>query len=143
MTQRDPACRAIEPLISGALDNELTQQQRQQLHLHLGSCEACANLYRELAEQRGAVKLGMLPPESDADTPSVRLWNRFGFGLLVLGLIPLVLYAIYQFSQDATIPWWVKLTTAATILGLLLLFINVLRQRLKAAKTDPYKKVKL
>lgn len=143
MTQRDLSCSTIEPLISGALDNELTQQQRQQLHLHLGNCEACANLYRELAEQRGAVKLGVQPHENVTESATERFWNRIGGCLVVLGLIPLIFYAIYQFSQDSGLPWWVKLTTAATVLGLLLLFINVLRQRMKIAKNDPYRKVKL
>lgn len=143
MTQPEQSCRVIEPLISGALDNELTQQQRQQLHLHLGDCEKCSNLYRELAEQRGAVKLGVQHRDSMGESKRTRLWNFLGGALLVLGLLPLVFYAIYQFSQDASIPWWVKLTTGATVVGLLLLFVNVLRQRLHAAKSDPYKKVKL
>ncbi|WP_258806811.1 zf-HC2 domain-containing protein [Pseudidiomarina sp. CB1] len=143
MTQQEQPCQIIEPLISGALDNELTQQQRQQLHLHLASCEACANLYRELAEQRGAVKLGVQTNDVLNESPSTRFWNAIGWSLLVLGLIPLVIYAIYEFSQDTSIPWWVKLTIGTTTLGLILLFINVLRQRMQAAKSDPYKKVNL
>ncbi|RUO55651.1 zf-HC2 domain-containing protein [Pseudidiomarina homiensis] len=143
MTQQEQPCQNIEPLISGALDNELTQQQRQQLHLHLASCEACANLYRELAEQRGAVKLGVQTNDVLNESQSTRIWNAIGWSLLVLGLIPLVIYAIYQFSQDTSIPWWIKLTIGTTVLGLILLFINVLRQRMQAAKSDPYKKVNL
>ncbi|WP_258240380.1 zf-HC2 domain-containing protein [Pseudidiomarina homiensis] len=143
MTQQEQPCQNIEPLISGALDNELTQQQRQQLHLHLASCEDCANLYRELAEQRGAVKLGVQTNDVLNESQSTRIWNAIGWSLLVLGLIPLVIYAIYQFSQDTSIPWWIKLTIGTTVLGLILLFINVLRQRMQAAKSDPYKKVNL
>lgn len=144
MTPNESACATIEPLISGALDNELTQQQRQQLHLHLASCEQCATLYRELAEQRGAVKLGVQPAGAVPTEPTrVKFWNKLGGSLLVVGILPLVVYAVYQFIADGSVPWWVKLTTGITALGLLLLFINVLRQRLAAAKTDPYKKVKL
>lgn len=143
MTQHEQSCHAIEPLISGALDNELTQQQRQQLHLHLGNCETCARLYRELAEQRGALKHGVQPSDPMAESASTRFWNRLGGVLLVLGLLPLLGYAIYAFSQTSDLPWWVKMTTGATVLGLVVLFINVLRQRMRVAKNDPYKKVKL
>lgn len=143
MKQHESSCASIEPLISGALDNELTQQQRQQLHLHLGQCERCAHLYRELAEQRGAVKLGVRPTEAVGESKSVRWWNIVGGALVVLGVLPLVFFVVMEFAQDNAVPWWVKLTVGITFLGLALLFLNVLRQRFSAAKTDPYKKVNL
>ncbi|RUO60247.1 anti-sigma factor family protein [Pseudidiomarina insulisalsae] len=140
--QTDP-CDSFAPLISGALDNELTQQQRQALHLHLAHCEQCTRLYQELAEQRGAVKFGVAPPTDAAETTSTRFWNRFGWLLIVLGVLPLLAYGVYQFSQDPTLPLWVKITSGVTVLGLLILFANVLRERLHNAKNDPYKKVQL
>ena len=60
--------------------------------------------------------------------------------MLIGGIAVLTGYAVFEFAQ-AMEPTGVKLATAAVAAGITALFITVLRQRLKAGKTDKYKDV--
>lgn len=150
MNQQLPtSCTDIEPLLSGYLDHELTQQEGQRVRIHLSRCETCRHHFNELTAIQGALR-NELPSTTDKerimtivnDKPSV-VMQRLGWLLLLVTILPLSAYAAYTFWLDAQIPVWVKLVTSAFWLGFLILFISVARQRLIAAKTDRYKRVQL
>ncbi len=66
--------------------------------------------------------------------------ESIGWILLIGGLSVLTGYAVYAFVMN-TQPTFLKMATAAVAAGLVALFVAVLRQRLKASKTDKYKDV--
>lgn len=142
-------CRTAEVLISGWLDQELTQQQQQQLHRHLADCEHCRQHLAELERLRLDLKqvagLNAAIRETDAiatDKVANRLF-RFGWGLLLFTLLPLGVWAFVDIWRDSSLPVGLRLAVTGMMLGLLSLIIGVIRQRWLTIKTDKYKKVQL
>ena len=68
--------------------------------------------------------------------------GTIGWVLLIGGIAVLTGYAVFEFAQSME-STGVKLATAAVAAGMTALFITVLRQRLKARKTDKYKDVEI
>ena len=75
------------------------------------------------------------------DDRTTRMGPRLGWLLLSAGVLLLYGYGIFSFLVDTSEPIWVRLGLAGIGLGILILFLHVLRQRLIARKTDPYKDV--
>lgn len=64
---------------------------------------------------------------------------RIGWLMLGAGLSIAYGYGVYIFLSDHTEPIGVRIGLATVSLGLLVLFLYVLRQQLVARKTDDYK----
>lgn len=146
MTTNENSCAVFEPLISGALDGELTQQQQQHLQQHLNHCERCRRIYDELEAVQTELRKGRSgahPLQQNQAASVGGFWPLLGWALLVLGVLPLIAYGIYQFMLDEHLPLWVRFAIASTSLGLVVLFVYVARQRYLNGKTDNYKKVQL
>lgn len=82
------------------------------------------------------------PPEEVWDTFMEGVYNRMerqtGWFVFLIGIAVLALFGAYQF---VAYPWGsalAKVMVAAPIVGLGVLFVSVLRQRLFVAKTDRY-----
>lgn len=90
-----------------------------------------------------AANQGIVPLPDDAawdgflDGVYNRVERRTGWVLVVTGLAALVIYGLFLFLAVPGNPL-VKLAVSVPVLGLVVLFISVLRQRLQAAKTDRY-----
>ena len=151
-------CEAIEPLLSGFLDDELSQSESQRVALHLKHCEKCSALLTELEtvhtdlketlhEQSGytAAEIEQLDKLLN-DKPSRWLGTTARL-LVILGALVVGGYAIWELGlalwQDTSQPVWLRASIAALYLGFAGLFVMVLRQRIKSLKTDKYRKVKL
>ena len=136
-------------LLSGFVDGELTQQERQRVTLHCDECDECrenlANL-RALRERIGKAQLSEVGEDkwretmndSRVQTPRTIGWLLFIAGLLVVAGIVLV-----QLFFNDEIPLGVKLLMVAIYGGLATLLYSVLRQRLIERKTDKYKDVEI
>lgn len=132
-------------LISGYLDGELDAAQRQRVDALL---ESTPSFRREFEAMRrlvtgteSACSISE-PPDEVWDTFYDDIYNRLehraGWYLLVSGLALLLGYAAYLYAVE---PWATpatKIVLAVPILGLGLLFINVLRHRLNSIKRDRY-----
>ena len=144
------SCEKINELISGYLDDELTQGDHQRVHVHLQSCKTCRHTLDDLKKLRSAVAKSVPRRELDQqqlekimnDLPA-KTSRGFGWILFVAGVITLVSLGIWEFAIDNDVPLRVKLGTAAVWFGLLFLFLSVLRQRLLALKSDRYKDVQI
>jgi hypothetical protein len=142
-------CKKIADMISGYLDGELTQGDRQYVEIHLEGCPQCRRTHDEMARLREAVGNLSFPemsPEAWShmmNDLTVRTSRRAGWLLYVAGLVLLVGYAAYQFSIDDEIPALIKTSIAGIIVGLVLLFVSVVRQRMIASKSDRYKDVEI
>jgi anti-sigma factor (TIGR02949 family) len=142
-------CNQIADMISGYLDGELTQGDRQRVEVHLDSCSGCRRTCDDMQRVRRAVgdlSFEEMPPEEWSkmmNDLTVRTSRGAGWLLYVIGLALVVGYAAYEFSVDEEIPALIKTGIAAAVIGLMLLFISVLRQRLIARKTDKYEDVEI
>ena len=137
-----------ETLISGYIDGELTQQDRQKVELMLEKDARAQAIYGDLSRNAGAVKELKLniPPElattvvNDATSRSL---GGVGWLLSLTGAALLTGSIIHEAILDPELPALVKISLAALAAGGLALLLQVGRQRWIAAKTDKYKGVKI
>lgn len=139
----------VGELLSGYIDGELTQQQRQRVALH---CEGCADCARELSglqalrEEVGNAQLSGLGDDvwrENMNDPTVQTTRGIGWLLFLGGIMIVAGIAIYEFVVDSSIEPLAKFLISAIYGGLALLFFSVLRQRLIERKTDKYKDVEI
>ena len=135
--------------LSGYVDGELTQQERQLVMLHCEKCDECReNLLRlrELRQRISNASLSEVGEDKWRETMNDKTvqttrsigWLMFIGGLLVIAGIGLVGFI---FSDEISVGE--KLIVVAVYGGLASLFFSVLRQRLIERKTDKYKDVEI
>lgn len=139
----------VGELLSGYIDGELTQQDRQRVEIHCGTCSVCSQELDELMALRSDVsklKLSVIGEDiwrenmNDVTVKTSRGigWLLFGGGILVAAGIGLFAFI---FSDQISVTE--KLIAGAIYGGLAVLFFSVLRQRLIERKTDKYKDVEI
>ena len=135
--------------LSGFIDGELTQQERQFVTLHCEVCAECReNLerLRALRERIGNASLSEVGEDKwreAMDDPTVQLTRGIGWLLFVAGLLVIAGIGLVGFLFSDDIPVGIKLLMLAIYGGLATLLFSVLRQRLIERKTDKYKDVEI
>jgi anti-sigma factor RsiW len=138
----------VRELLSAYLDGELTQAAAQRVRIHLEDCAECRAAYAELEKlRRVTAEMKFAGPPEDKMSEleqklSVQAPRRIGWLLLVAGFAVWAAYAAYLFVVDPKLATFEKLTTGAMVIGLVLLLISVLRQRLLEMPHDRYRGVK-
>lgn len=134
-------------LLSGYVDEALTQGDEQRVRVHLEDCPACAAMVREMKENRE------ITMTTEFKTPADDTWDErprglasglsFGLGwiMLVVWLAGTVGYCLWQFATGPE-NLVAKLLIFSGLLALALLFLSVLIDRLGSLRTDRYLKVK-
>jgi hypothetical protein len=139
----------VGDLLSGFIDGELTQQQRQLVTLHCETCDECReNLasLRELRERVGSARLSEVGEDEwreSMNDSTVELTRGIGWLLFIAGLLIVAGIGLGVFIFNPDIPVGMKLLMIAIYGGLALLLISVWRQRLIESKTDKYKDVEI
>ncbi len=90
-----------------------------------------------------------VPPDESHDAFRAEAYNRMergaGWIFLSVGSIVLIAGGLYELAvsllRDAADPWWVRFGVAALVVGLAVLFVSVVRERIFVFKRDPYKEV--
>jgi predicted anti-sigma-YlaC factor YlaD len=143
------ATEHVGDLLSGYLDGELTQQQRQKVTLHCADCEPCredlAEL-RTLRERIGGANLSEMGEDrwrENMNDATVELSRGIGWLLFLLGLMIAGSFLVYTLLTDSGMPLVVKFILVGVYGGLGVLLFSVLRQRLIERKTDKYKDVEI
>lgn len=135
--------------LSGFVDGELTQQQRQHVSLHCEQCAECRqNLegLRALRERIGRAAISEVGEDKwreTMDDTTVRTTRGIGWVIFVAGLLAIGGVGLYAFVTEPGMPLGVKLILVAIYGGLAVLLFSVLRQRLVERKTDKYKDVEI
>ena len=145
-------CQDYKGLMMGYLDNELGQEQREAFEKHLAACSQCA---KELEEFK---KLKQITEGVTLVEPEDRIWQQYwsnmynrverGVGWIIVSVagILLVIYggfkAIEEIIRDPSVELTLKVVLLAFIVGIAVLFVSVLRERLYFWKTDRYKGVR-
>ena len=143
-------CEKIDELLSGYLDDELTQGDFQRVEVHLRSCEKCrqtldamTKLQKAVANSQAAAELEQERWEKIMTDLPAKASRGIGWILFIAGFITLVSVAIWEFAVDDNTALHVKLAVGGIWFGLLFLFLSVLRQRIVSRKTDKYKEVQI
>jgi hypothetical protein len=141
--------RHVGELLSGYIDGELTQQQRQRVELHCDDCKECRALMDELRALKKEVsrtRFGEYGEDRWRETmndSTVQVTRGIGWLLFLAGVLAISGIALYEFVIDSSIPLHIKLITGSIWGGLGVLLLSVLRQRLIERKTDKYKDVEI
>jgi len=135
--------------LSGYIDGELTQQQRQRVEIHCSDCSDCETELNELRALRSDVSNARLSEygedvwRENMDDGTVTMTRGIGWILFLGALLVCGAIGIYEFVLDSSMGIFEKLLIGAVYGGLALLFFSVLRQRLIERKTDKYKDVEI
>jgi len=139
----------VGALLSGHVDGELTQQERQRVEIHCSSCEECESKLTELRLLRKRVGKSQLSEFGNddwremMDDTAVNASRGFGWLLLIGFALVAAGFGIYEFVISSSMSLTEKTVVSGIYLGLALLFFSVLRQRLIERKTDKYKDVEI
>ena len=140
----------VGEFLSGYIDGELTQQDRQRVRLHCDSCPDCNSTLTELRRLRqriGQAKLSDKDRDNwreSMDDTTVKAARGIGWLLLIGGALIGAGVGVYEFIITAsTLSLLEKLIVGGIYGGMLLIFISVLRQRLIERKSDRYKDVEI
>ena len=135
--------------LSGYIDGELTQQDRQRVERHCEQCDTCReqlNELRDLRERMGRARLSPIGEDQWRETmndPSVQTTRSIGWLLFIAGCIGLAFLVLHVFFFDAGLSIQEKLLFGALYGGLGVLLASVIRQRWIESKTDKYKDVEI
>ena len=129
------------------LDDELTLEERLQYEAHVRECDTCRG---ELESLGRVVKLTdqlKLRVSDDAfwkdywKSVSRRTERQLGFMLLIAGVVALLLYLLYRAIRSPELWTYEGVSIAVVLLGLVVVFISVARERYHEHKHDPYREV--
>ncbi len=140
----------VHELLSGYIDSELTQQDRQRVQLHCEKCRECSEQLAELQALRGQIAESTLSEVGQdiwrerTNDVTARTSRGIGWLALIGGVLLAAGLAIYEFVKEMGSMSPLSILIIGGIYGgLLLLFISVLRQRLVERRTDRYKDVEI
>jgi anti-sigma factor RsiW len=135
-----------ETMISGHLDGELTQATEQKVRVHLEDCAHCRTVLGELRTLRETTMSTAFhtPADSQWDErpqtgPSL-VARGSGWIIAIVWAVFFAGYALWQFWQGST-DLFQRILVFGGLSALALLFTSVLLDRLRAARTDPYREV--
>lgn len=147
--ERGIAGQHVGALLSGFVDGELTQQQRQFVSLHCDGCETCREELARLKEVRERVGKAVLSAAGEdkwretMDDSTVRLTRGIGWLIFVIAVLAIAGAGLVAFILSDELSIGMKLIFVGIYGGLALLLISVLRQRLIESKSDKYKDVEI
>ena len=129
------------------LDDELSMEERLQYQAHVRECDTCR---RELEGLGRVVKLtGELRLRVSDDAFWTGYWEsvyrrterRLGFLLLTGGVVMLLLYLLYRALRSPEMWTYEGISIGVILVGLIVLFISIARERYHEHKNDPYREV--
>ena len=129
-------------------DGEMNERDRADFERHLDGCAKCRGIlqdFQELKSLTGRIKMRDPTDEFwDGYWRSLyrRIERKAGWLFIILGAAMLVTYGAYRIVQSFGTITFEKVAIAVFLIGVVLLLISVIRERIHQHKTDPYKKVK-
>ena len=136
-----------EALISGYLDGELTQGQRQRVRLHLEDCDDCNRIADDLRQLREATMTTGFSTPTDTQWDErprnalSRVLQYLGWGLAALWVVALTGFLIWQAVADRQSVRFEALLGLIPLVAAALILLSALVDRLETRSTDPYRKV--
>ncbi len=144
-----PIDKYLDEWLSGYIDGELTQQQRQRVQILCSQDEKAQALLEELQALRSDVGNATLSQYGEdkwretMDDAGVQVTRGIGWLLLIIGALGIGGFVVLSFLADSSISVFMKLMIGGFYGGMAVLLISVIRQRLIERKTDKYKDVEI
>ncbi len=146
------ACEDYKDLMMGYLDEELSAEQIRRFEEHLATCKQCSSQLQEFRQLKAITdQMTLIEPED-------RLWQQYwdgiynrverGIGWIIFSVaaILLTIYggfkAIEDLITDPTVGLLLKVAMVALLVGLAILFVSVLRERIFFWSKDRYRNVR-
>ena len=130
------------------LDGEMSAEEKAEYESHVGDCEACR---AELASLGRVVEL---TNELKLRIPDDEFWDGYwesvyrrsersaGFFLVISGIMAVLLYGIIRAVSSPGFLSYEGISVTVILVGLVVIFVSVARERYHESKNDPYKGVK-
>jgi len=130
------------------LDDELSAEEKTLYESHVQSCDDCR------CELASLGRIVDMTNEFRLRTPDDAFWGDYwsdvyrrsergtGFLLLMIGIIAILVYAVVRALMSPSFLTYEGISMAAILVGLLIIFISVVRERYHESKNDPYKGVR-
>ena len=140
-------CEEIEVYLSGLIDDQLPQQQRQAVELHLDDCAPCDEICKSMRRNREELRMLTDPVllKRDADRVYRAVFQRglgtAGWLLAGAGALLLLGLGIYEFIIEPEGHLIEKLGVGALAVGGVLLLAGKLVERIRERRTDRYRDV--
>ena len=138
-------------LMMGALDGELGEADRAELQRLFDGYPFLQAEWKKLEKLKEVTSTMTLrsPPPEIWDTYWTSVYHRFergvGWVLLSLGAIVSLSYGLWKAAQeilaDTTIPGFIKGAILLAIVGAVVLFVSVAREKWFTYRSDPYKDI--
>lgn len=144
-------CEEARFLMMGYLDGELTEEQKEAFLQHVNQCPACQaewQGFNRLKEETGKMKFRALP-EMFWDDYWQHVYNRIERGIgwifFSLGAIIVLGFVGYEFLKDfflnAQEPLLLRVGVGLLVLGFIIIFVSVLREKLMVRSHDKYRRI--
>ena len=138
-----------DQLLTGYLDNEITQQDRQRVEHQMAVDSDYRAQHDELAALQTEIsKLDYTHSKTTqwsehAPDTTTRSSRSLGWVVCILSYLLLISYGIYEFATSDDENMLVKIAGLGILLGTGILLFSVMRQRRIESKTDRYKDVQI
>lgn len=129
------------------LDGEMDAKEQATYEDHVKACDDCT---RELKEMGRIVELTndlrLKPPDEEFwasywDSLYRRMERGSGFMFMILGLVAILLYGVYKAVTSPEFLTFKGISITLILVGLVIVFLSVVRERYHESKSDPYKGV--
>ena len=141
----------VHQLMMGALDGELSPAERSELDRLLAADSSLQEEWQRLQKVKEVTHTMALrtPPEEVWDTYWSSVYARvergIGWILLSLGAIVLISYGLWsaakQLLADTSIPPFIKAAVFVLTVGMVILFVSIVREKWFVYRSDPYKDI--
>ena len=130
------------------LDGELSDSERADYEEHVRECEVCAG---ELAAMGRIVKwadeLRFRPPDDEFwegywEGVYRRSERSVGFFFVIAGVLMVLFYGIFKAVTSPRLLTYEGISITVILIGLVVIFVSVARERYHESRNDPYRGVK-
>ena len=151
MTRQKMTCDEIAIKIMALVDEELPDAEKKSVLDHIAVCERCAGEYaslKKLKEVTGEMKMKKLP-EFYWDEYWSHVYNRlergFSWILISVGVIVIFGFIIWEMLgrlvADPVMNPLLKGAIYILLLGVIILLVSLIREKLMVRKVDKYREV--
>jgi len=130
------------------LDGELTESEKLEYESHVRQCDDCG---RELASLGRVVDL---TNELRLRVPDDEFWEGYwesvyrrsersvGFFFVIAGVLAVLMYGVFKAVTSPKLLSYEGISVTVILIGLVVIFVSVARERYHESRNDPYKGVK-
>ena len=130
------------------LDGEMSDVENADYLKHVEQCDQCTSELKDLG------RIVELTDELRLRPPDVEYWDNYwggiyrrlergsGFLFMMVGIVGILGFALFKIVTSPAFLTFPGIAGGLIILGLIVLFLSVVRERYHERKTDPYREVK-